>query len=55
MSPLGIDTTASYFGDVHLEPGDIDNIVEAAFDLRNGRRVPSLPCDCKFAHISALL
>ena len=31
----GIDNTASYFGDAHLEPGDIDSVVEAVFDGRN--------------------
>ena len=32
----GIDNTASYFGDVHLEPGDIDSVVEAVFDGVHG-------------------
>ncbi len=33
---LGIDNTASYFGDIQLEPGDIDSVVEAVFDGENG-------------------
>ena len=32
----GIDNTASYFGDVNLEPGDIDSVVEAVFDGVHG-------------------
>jgi hypothetical protein len=46
--PLGIDNTASYFGDVHLKPADIDNVVESVFEVRNGRRLTSLPSDCKY-------
>eukprot|EP00934_Nitzschia_sp_Nitz4_P005800 Nitzschia sp. Nitz4//scaffold5_size260463//137594//138600//NITZ4_000987-RA/size260463-augustus-gene-0.99-mRNA-1//-1//CDS//3329555355//5790//frame0 len=29
---IHIDNTATYFGDAQLEPGDIDNVVEAVFD-----------------------
>ena len=50
--PVGIDNTASYFGDVHLKPGDIDNIVENVFDLGNGRTLTSLPLDCKYDQCS---
>ena len=28
----GINSTASYFGDIHLLPGDIDGIVELVFE-----------------------
>jgi len=49
MCPLsaGIDNTASYFGDIHLEPEDIDNVVESVFGVRDGRNWTSLPSDCK--------
>jgi hypothetical protein len=29
---IGINSTASYFGDFHLTPEDIDTIVEAVFE-----------------------
>ena len=48
--PVGIDNTASYFGDVHLKPGDVDNIIENVFDLGNGRTMTSLPLECKYNH-----
>ena len=54
VCPVGIDNTASYFGDVHLMPGDIDNIVENVFDLGNGRTMTSLPLNCTYNHVVTL-
>ena len=44
MNPLlGIDNTASYFGDARLESCDIENVVEAVFD----GGVRDIPHECK--------